>query len=169
MVQSVKSLADAVAPIRRRHRELVEAAQTWTLSHQVVLPVDLVVLIIAVSLQRDSVPAELAPTYWTRTAVNRLVMTGLPNWCAAHRVPLPFDAPEAVWAYLDFLVDTDRLHPQSDPLAELRRPLRCYGQLDESGRWDPEGDPIAQRCECYCPYTGPTFGELSESSKFGEW
>ena len=169
MVPSVKSFADAVAPVRARHRGLVAASQSWAMSQQVVLPADLVALIIAVGLQRDSVLAELAPTYWTRLSINQLVMTGLPNWCAAHGVPLPFDAPEAVWSYLDFLVGTGRLHTESDPLTELRRPLRCYGQLDESGRWDPDGDPVSERCECYCPYTGPTHGELAGATLLGEW
>jgi hypothetical protein len=59
------------------------------------------------------------------------------NWCSIRCVLLPADVPEAMWHLLDVLVATDALDHDSDPLDELRKPLRCYGGLDGSGRDGP--------------------------------
>jgi hypothetical protein len=59
----------------------------------------------------------------------------------------------ALWQWLDFLHDTGRMNPASDPLWELRKPLICYGGLDYEGRFRPEDDPSPIPCECYLPYT----------------
>jgi hypothetical protein len=56
------------------------------------------------------------------------------NRCFIRRVLLPADVPEAMWHVLDMLVATDALDHDSDSLNELRKPLRCYGGLDGSGR-----------------------------------
>jgi hypothetical protein len=47
---------------------------------------------------------------------------------------------------------TGRMHPASDPVAELRKPLACYGWLDQDGRKLPPDarQPIA--CGCLLPY-----------------
>jgi hypothetical protein len=59
------------------------------------------------------------------------------NWCSIRRVLRPADAPEAMWRLLSVLVATDALDHDSDPLDGLRKPLRCYGGLDGSGRHGP--------------------------------
>jgi hypothetical protein len=56
------------------------------------------------------------------------------NRCSIRRVLRPADVPEAIWHLLDALATTDALDHDSDPLDELRKPLRCYGGLDGSGR-----------------------------------
>jgi hypothetical protein len=68
--------------------------------------------------------------------------------------------PETLWTYLDFLFATGRIDPASDPLPELRKPLRCYAGLDEHGL--PERDTHAPRppCECHVVYRGPSAGDL---------
>ena len=63
----------------------------------------------------------------------------VPNWCSLHGCLWPVELAEAMWEWFDFLAGTGRLDPASDPLAELRKPLLCYGGLDERGRLRPEG------------------------------
>jgi hypothetical protein len=88
--------------------------------------------------------------------------------------------PAALWRFLDFMVASERLDRDSDPIEELRKPLMCYGGLDRSGRErdhdatagegvGPDADaadpPI--RCECYVRYRGPTHGELTDLAAAG--
>src|SRR5690606_10535883 len=111
---------------------------------------------------------------WTRTGVTDCLVSGVVNWCALARTLSPEGAPEAVWLLLDFLADTGRLDPASDPLGELRKPLRCYGGLDAGGRHGTIEDPQGRcgvdgvpRCECYVVYQGPTHGEMSGLASSG--
>ena len=64
----------------------------------------------------------------------------------------PLEVVEAMWEWFDFLADTGRLDPASDPPAELRKPLLCYGGLDEHGRLRTDDGPAPVECECHLPY-----------------
>lgn len=76
-----------------------------------------------------------------------------------HRALL--DAARA-WQWFDFLHATGRLDPAGDPVAELRKPLICYGGLDQDGGPLPAGAPRQVECECFLPYRETTalLGEL---------
>jgi hypothetical protein len=76
----------------------------------------------------------------------------VPNWCSLHGCLWPVDLAEAMWQWFDFLTETDRLGGASDPLAELRKPLLCYGGLDRHGRLRGEDAPAPIECECHLPY-----------------
>ena len=171
MSRPVISLAAAVAPARTRHRELVEAARRWSLAERSWLRPDHVALIVATwpgaidivvddgTLTGPPDDAETA-TFWTRTLVNALLMQAIPDWCLTHSTTCPHLLPEAIWRFLDFLAETDRLHAESDPIVELRRPLRCLGQLGDDGRWDEGLGADPGPCVCFSRYTGPTYGDL---------
>jgi hypothetical protein len=79
----------------------------------------------------------------------------IPNWCSRHGCLEPEELPEAMWEWLEFLSSTGLLDPASDPLAELRKPLLCYGGLDERGVPRPPGAPGTIECECHLPYREP--------------
>ena len=95
---------------------------------------------------------EVSPTRWTRTDVYHVLRCDVPNWCSLHRCLWPIELAEAMWEWFEFLTDTGRLDPASDPLAELRKPLLCYGGLDAQGRLRPEDAPASVECECHLPY-----------------
>ena len=78
----------------------------------------------------------------------------------------PLDLVRVMWTWLDFLHDTGRLDPVSDPVAELRKPLICWGHLDQHGNELPAGAPPALPCECLLPYreTAELLGELVRQS-----
>ena len=113
----------------------------------------------------------VSPTRWTRTDVYHVLRCDIPNWCSTERCLWPLELPQAMWSWFDFLHGTGRLDPASDPVAELRKPLACYGWLDQDGRPMP---PDAQRwvaCECLLPYRETTelLTELvRQSERFGE-
>ena len=170
MSRPVTSLTAAVAPARARHHELVEAARRWSLDERSWLRPDHVALVVASwpgavgaviddgTLTRVPDDAETA-TFWTRTLVNALLMQAIPDWCLTHATIVPHQLPEAIWRFFDFLAETDRLHAESDPVVELRRPLRCLGQLGDDGRWDEGLGADPGPCVCFVRYSGPTHGE----------
>jgi hypothetical protein len=105
----------------------------------------------------------VSPTRWTRTAfepslaVYHVLRCDIPNWCSLHRCLWPLEVVEAQgnpvgWEWFDFLAGTGRLDPASDPPAELRKPLLCYGGLDERGRLRTDDGPAPVECECHLPY-----------------
>ena len=53
--------------------------------------------------------------------------------------------------------------PPAIPCREVRKPLRCYGGLDEQGR--PQRDARAPRvpCECHVVYRGPKAGTVERA------
>jgi hypothetical protein len=170
-------VAEAVRPWRQQHRPLLADLGAWALSHGHSVDLDLVALILAAhETGFDKAP----PGSWTRTGVHRCIGIDVPNWCARANVLWPEGVPAALWQLLDFLIATDRLDRDCDPICELRKPLMCYGGLDGSGR-EREGDadtadaaqPGAwaddQRvgCECYVRYRGPTHGELTDLARAG--
>jgi hypothetical protein len=72
-----------------------------------------------------------------------------------------------MWAWFDFLHGTGRLDSASDPVAELRKPLACYGWLDQDGRPLPPDATREIPCECLLPYR-ETVELLDELVRQGE-
>jgi hypothetical protein len=146
---------DAVAPVRKRFGELIDAACRWHIDRDNEVDPDLFALVCAASLRfdEDGPASHLAPLVWTRIGMRGVLWAGFPNWCAMNSATMwPLEAIPATWQWLDFLHHTGRLDPRSDPLWELRKPLICYGGLDFDGRPRPEDDPSPIPCECYLPY-----------------
>jgi hypothetical protein len=171
------AVPEAVRPWRQQHRPLLAELGAWALSCGRSVDLDLVALILAA---REAGFDKGPPGLWTRTDVHRCVSVDVPNWCTRASLLRPIGVPAALWAFLDFMVATERLDRDSDPIEELRKPLMCYGGLDRSGRervHDPTngdaagpdadlGDPSI-RCECYVRYRGPTHGELADLAAAG--
>ena len=144
-------LSTAVAPVREQHRELIDAAIAWQSGRDRQTDPDHYALICA-GVGHD---AENTPTRWTRTGTNGVVRCGIPNWCSLHRCLWPEEILHAVWDWFDFLHDTGRMDADSDPVAELRKPLACYGGLDQDGH-PLDGAPRQVECECFLPYRETT-------------
>jgi hypothetical protein len=146
-------LSTAVAPVRRRHRELIEQACAWPTGREQQIDPDHFALICAgVDYAAECAPAEVPPNVWTRMSVYHLLRCDIPNWCSEQRCRWPEGLPQELWAWIDFLHGTGRLHPASDPVAELRKPLICCGWLDQDGRPLPSDAPQSIVCECMLPY-----------------
>ncbi len=145
-------LSDAVAPAREHHRELIEAACAWQAGRARPIDPDLFALICAAAEDDSYRSYDVTPTLWSRTGVAALARCGIPNWCSMRRCLWPEGCPEALWTWFDFLHGTGRMDPRSDPVAELRKPLACYGGLDQNGRELPPGAEREIECECRLPY-----------------
>ena len=147
-------LSVAVAPARDRHRDLIEAAVDWLADRGRVIDPDHLALICAGVEYAGEFTAEppVTLTRWTRMAVYHMVRCDIPNWCSAQRCPWPLELPQVMWAWFDFLHGTGRLDRASEPVAELRKPLACYGWLDQDGRPLPPDAPREILCECLLPY-----------------
>lgn len=166
-------LADAVAPLRARHRDLIEAAVSWLAERERAVEADHLALICAGTeyAGRYDTDEEVQPTRWTRTGVYHVLRCDIPNWCSVERCRWPIELPEVMWSWFDFLHGTGRLDPASDPVAELRKPLCCYGWLDQDGNRLPSDAPRALPCECLLPYRETTelLDELvRQSERVGE-
>ena len=166
-------LSAAVAPAREHHRELIDAAVAW----QAARPgpdgpgrrtdPDHFALICAATADRHRYET-VTPTCWTRAGVYGMVRCDIPNWCSMRSTLWPETICEDVWEWFDFLHATGRMDPGSDPVAELRKPLACYGWLDQDGRRMPSGATRQIGCECFLPYreTVELLGEIVQRS---EW
>jgi hypothetical protein len=153
-------LAEALTPVRDLYAELIGAAVAWQAGRERHTDPDHFALL---CVGADSAwDPEATPTRWTRTGAYHLLRCDVPNWCSAGRCLQPAELPEAMWEWFDFLDETGRLHPGADPLCELRKPLLCYGGLDQRGRPLPKGAPSTVVCECFVPYreTSELLGEL---------
>ena len=153
------SLPEAVADSRRRHRGLVTAAGQWALARGLSLPVDHVALWAAAAEEcgrYGDVNGVTGP--WLRPSFHGFVWSTLWNWCTLAGCRWPADVPESLWHLYGFLADSGRLHPDSDPVPELRKVLVCIGGLDLDGRPREGRSPIP--CECSRDSTGPRHGAL---------
>lgn len=157
-------LSTAVARERERHRELVDAAVARQAGRPRRTDPDLFALLCAAA--EESPGDAVAPTRWTRTGVSRFLRSDLPNWCSRRRCLVPDGDVAALWEWFDFLHATGLLHPGSDPVAELRKPLCCAGELDQDGRPLPPGAPRDVECECWLPYRDGArlLGELAQEA-----
>ena len=151
-------LADALGPIRDVYRHLLAAAVQWQDDRPRRTDPDLFALICVASDAGFGRTA--SPTRWARTDVYHVLRCDIPNWCSLNGCLWPVELVEAMWEWFDFLHETGRLDPESDPLWELRKPLLCYGGLDELGRLRSEDSVASGRrmveCECHLPYRETT-------------
>lgn len=158
------SLAEVVAPFRRRHRQLIAQVRRHALTHGQPLDDDVVAFVLGVRETPLLESRRLPIDRWTRRDVIDFLSVDAFNWCSQHRILLPDQVPEALWHLLGLLAATDALHDVSDPLDELRKPLRCYGVLDATGRrYEGDDESGRDRCECYVTYRGPLHGELRDA------
>jgi hypothetical protein len=123
-------LERAVGESRSRHRDLLAAAADWAVANSESVDLDVLALVCAAAEEWSDEPLN----QWTRTGVTHLLSVDTFNWCSTARGRGPAGIPGAVWSFLDFLAETGRLDPTSEPLPELCKPLICYGGLDELGR-----------------------------------
>lgn len=121
--------------------------RTWALATGRRVDAGVLALVLAAKADRRSEPF----TLWRRIDVYQHLAADVWNWCTMHRAQLPVDVPEVLWVFLTYLDDTDGFAPGSDPLRELRRPLRCYGGLGPDGLPAPAGASRV-RCVCKVPY-----------------
>ena len=157
-------LKQALAEHRSQHAEVIAAAARWALEQGTTINCDEVALIcVADAGQRcwRGTP----PGQWFRPELNHLLSIDVRNWCSLARCRTPLGLPQTLWKFLDFLADTARLDPASDPVPELRKVLVCYGGLGFDGLPREGRSPI--RCECYRTYVGPSHGELAGRSRVG--
>jgi hypothetical protein len=143
-------LSEALSPIREVYGHLLTAAARWQDGRSRRTDPDHFALICVAA--DAGFGQEVSPTRWTRTDVYHVLRCDVPNWCSLHGCLWPVELAEAMWEWFDFLAGTGRLDPASDPPAELRKPLLCYGGLDEHGRLRPEDAPRPVECECHLPY-----------------
>ena len=126
----VVSLREAVADSRRRHRGLVTAAGQWALARGLALPADHIALWAAAAepcAGHGDVDGVTGP--WFRREFHSFVWSTLWNWCSVAGCLPPAGLPESLWHLYGFLAESGRLHPDSDPLPELRKVLVCSGGL----------------------------------------
>lgn len=157
-------LVDAVAPARRRHHELIDAACAWQIGrHRQTDPVLFALICAATESSYD----EFTATRWTRVGTYQVARAEIPDWCSRHRCLWPDATLDALWNWFDFLHETGRMDRASDPVAELRKPLACYGRLDQHGNPLPRGVGREIECECFLPYreTAELLGELARQAE----
>ena len=169
-------LSVAVAPARSRHRELIGAAvelagRAGPDGRSRSLALICAGAEYAGELRRraDEVHADpLDPDWASTTCCAATSRTG----ARCSGCPWPLELPQVMWAWFDFLHGTGRLDPASDPVAELRKPLACYGWLDQDGPPLPPGRRSGEiPCECLLPYRETTelLAELiRQSERSGE-
>jgi hypothetical protein len=143
-------LAEALGPIREVYGHLLTEAAHWQDGRPRRADPDHFALICVAS--DAGFGQTVSPTRWARTDVYHVLRCDIPNWCSLHGCLWPAEIAEALWDWFGFLAETGRLDAGSDPLWELRKPLLCYGGLDEHGRTLPDGAPRPVECECHLPY-----------------
>jgi hypothetical protein len=153
-------LAEALGPIRDVYQHLIIDAVRWQDGRPRRTDPDQFTLICVAT--DAGFGGSVSPTRWVRTDVYHVLRCDVPNWCSLHRCLWPAELPEAMWEWFDFLAETGRLDRASDPLWELRKPLLCYGGLDDRGRLRAEVSPVSDSdrptvaCECHLPYRETT-------------
>ena len=124
-------LHHAVAPVRRRHRHLIISAGRWALARGVSLPADHVALWVAAAEQTGCAPTDAgtATARWRASEIPDLLAT-ITVWCRRAGCPVPAEIPEVLWHLFGFLAETNRLHPSSDALDELRAAVVVFAGFD---------------------------------------
>jgi hypothetical protein len=156
-IQPPVPLRQALAPHREKYRDVIAAAARWALEHGTSMDCDEVALICVADAERRRWQGT-PPGQWFRPELNHLLSIDVRNWCSMARCRVPVGLPQTLWKYLDFLAETGRLDPASDPVPELRKVLVCYGGLGFDGLPREGRSPI--RCVCYRIHTGPSHGEF---------
>lgn len=151
-------LRQALVDHRSQHKKVIAAAARWALERGTTIDRDEVALICVADAERRRWQGT-PPDHWFRPDVTHLLSIDIPNWCSMARCLIPRGLPQTLWHFLEFLAETGRLAPASDPVPELRKTLVCYGGLGFDGRPREGRSPI--RCECYRTHAGPSYGGLS--------
>lgn len=151
-------LPEALAEHRSPHRKIIAAAAAWALERGTTLDLDEVALICVADAERCRWH-ETPPGLWVKGELLHLLRIDVFNWCSMARCRFPQGLPQTLRKFLDFLADTGRLDPASDPVPQLRKVLLCYGGLGFDGLPHEGRSPI--RCECFRTYKGPPHGELA--------
>jgi hypothetical protein len=131
------------APLRLRILDV----RRWALAAGRPLDAGVLGLILAAKTWYSDEPLDR----WSRIRVYQTLYSGVWNWCTVHSVVFPEDLPEVLWRYLSYLEETQQFEEGSDPVRELRRPLRCYGGLGTGGLPAPANAPRV-KCVCKVPY-----------------
>ena len=147
-------LSDAVAPVRAHHRELIEAASSWLAERGRATDPDHLALVCAGAEYGLDRPGRRrgAPDPVDQDGLLSRAALRHPELVLGQRCPWPLELPQVMWAWFDFLHGTGRLDPTSDPVAELRKPLACFGWLDQDGQPLPPDADRQIPCECLLPY-----------------
>jgi hypothetical protein len=153
--RQLRPLGEVVAPERARFRSTIVAMAEWALARGRLLDRDLAALLLAAMDWGDIVD----PRLLRRTDIYLLLWSHAHNWVVMKGGKEPDHLPETMWLYLDFLAETGRLHPDSDPLDALREPLQCFFGLDALGR-PAEGVHRGAPCTCHVQHIGPRHGEI---------
>lgn len=147
---TIVPLADAVKSAHAEFGLLLAAITEWASQHEKVIDLDLVAFVCAAT--RDGFGDRESLTLWMRTGVQGFLSCDSFNYCSRQSCKMPNGVPETLWMFLDFLHDTGRINPASDPLWELRKPLICYAGLGFDGLERPEDAGRLIPCECHLPY-----------------
>lgn len=131
------------APLRSRILDV----RRWALATGRPLDAGVLGLILAAKTWCTDEPLD----QWSRIGVYQTLYSGVWNWCTVYRILFPEDLPEVLWRYLSYLEETRQFEEGSDPVRELRRPLRCYGGLGPDGLPAPANAPRV-KCVCKVPY-----------------
>jgi hypothetical protein len=147
---------ECVAYLRNRHCALIADCVAWSAARNRPLDPNVIALLCGAAEEGFN-GGEV--TRWTVERVYHMLCCHIPNWCDDHHFEAPDDGnAEALWAFLSFLVATDRFDDESDPAPLLLQVLRCFGinseglESDDEADWHTENAPFE--------YDGPTHGEL---------
>lgn len=128
------------------HAQLLDVRR-WALARGTPVDGDVLALVLAAKAWCRDEPV----THWRRLDVYQHLWADVWNWCSAHSTVLPVNVPEVLWLYFSYLDETNGFADGSDPIRELRKPLRCYGGLGPDGLPAKPGAP-RPRCVCKVPY-----------------
>ncbi|MDP1803800.1 MAG: hypothetical protein Q8K72_01400 [Acidimicrobiales bacterium] len=140
-------LSDAISPAAATMRTQLLAVRRWALAQGVPVDADVLALVLAAKSELRGEPV----TRWRRLDVYQHLWADVRNWCSTHSTMVPENVPEILWLYFSYLDETDGFAEGSDPIRELRKPLRCYGGLGPDGLQAKPGAP-QPRCVCKVPY-----------------
>lgn len=124
------TLHRAVAKARRRHRPLIAAAGQWAFARGVPLPADHIALW-ATTAEDAGYPGRVDGITgpWRASRIPEFLET-VAAWCTLTGCSPPADLSVSLWHLYGFLAGTQRLHPASDALTELRAALVVFGRSD---------------------------------------
>jgi hypothetical protein len=139
-------LSDAISPVASAMRSQLLDVRRWALARGAPVDADVLALVLAAKAWLRDEPV----TLWRRLDVYQHLWADVRNWCSA------FDdgarrGAQVLWLYFTYLDETGSFAAGSDPIRELRKPLRCYGGLGADGLPEEPGTP-RPRCVCKVPY-----------------
>lgn len=140
-------LSDAISPSAAAMRSQLLDVRRWALARGTPVDANVLALVLAAKSWLRDEPV----TRWRRLDVYQHLWADVRNWCSAHSTMVPVDVPEVLWLYFTYLDETDSFADGSDPIRELRKPLRCYGGLGPDGMPAKPGTP-RPRCVCKVAY-----------------